>query len=203
MQEIDRKLKARNRRWPTIAAVFLLLAGIALLLLMGKNFDFPDRRTCAGLGVLLFVLFVLREIRDYRESKRFAADFYGEMLPTVLKKAYAAYVGEPDPLFFDPAETWRFPTTVTFLALSINGSSFRARGIYRIQREYFKADGHGDKDNDESGQYHISQSLIWKVQPQEHSLKSKPLESLTQEDKTFIETYNEKVDFDSLKLIAI
>ena len=38
-----------------------------------------------------------------------------------------------------------------------------------------------------------------------HSLKSKPAESLTQEDKTFIETYNKKVDFvdyDSLKQIA-
>ena len=39
-----------------------------------------------------------------------------------------------------------------------------------------------------------------------HSLKSKPSESLTQEDKTFIETYNKKVDFvdyASLKLIEI
>lgn len=38
-----------------------------------------------------------------------------------------------------------------------------------------------------------------------HSLKSKPAESLTQEDKTLIETYNKKVDFvdyDSLKQIA-
>ena len=36
-------------------------------------------------------------------------------------------------------------------------------------------------------------------------MKSKPVESLTQEDKTFIETYNKKVDFvdyDSLKQIA-
>ena len=39
-----------------------------------------------------------------------------------------------------------------------------------------------------------------------HSLKSKPAESLTQEDKLFIETYNKKtdfVDYASLKLIAI
>ena len=38
-----------------------------------------------------------------------------------------------------------------------------------------------------------------------HSLKSKPAESLTQEDKAFIETYNKKVDYvdyDSLKQIA-
>ena len=38
-----------------------------------------------------------------------------------------------------------------------------------------------------------------------HSLKSKPTESLTQEDKAFIETYNKKVDFvdyDSLKQIV-
>lgn len=38
-----------------------------------------------------------------------------------------------------------------------------------------------------------------------HSLKSKPVESLTQEDKAFIETYNKKVDFmdyNSLKQIA-
>ena len=38
-----------------------------------------------------------------------------------------------------------------------------------------------------------------------HSLKDKPVESLTQEDKAFIETYNKKVDFvnyDSLKQIV-
>lgn len=38
-----------------------------------------------------------------------------------------------------------------------------------------------------------------------HSLKNKPVESLTQEDKTLIETYNKKVDFvdyDSLKQIV-
>ena len=170
IQEIDQKLKVQNRRWPTVAAVFLLLGGITLLLLMGKNFDFPDSRTRADLGILLIVLFVLWEIREYRKAKRFAADFYGEMLPTVLKKAYATYAprtGEPDPLFFDPAETWRFPTTVTFLVLSMSGFSFRAQGIYRIQREYLEADSHGDKDNDESGQYHVSQNLIWRVQTQE------------------------------------
>ena len=170
IQEIDQKLKVQNRRWPTVAAVFLLLGGITLLLLMGKNFDFPDSRTRADLGILLIVLFVLWEIREYRKAKRFAADFYGEMLPTVLKKAYATYAprtGEPDPLFFDPAETWRFPTAVSFLVLSMGGFSFRAQGIYRTQRQYFKADGHGDKDNDESGQYRVSQNLIWKVQMQE------------------------------------
>ena len=171
IQEIDRGLKEQNRRWPTFAAVSLLLGGIALLLLMGKHFDFPDSRTRAGLGTLLVVLFVLWEIREYRKAKRFAADFYGEMLPAVLKRAYAAYAprtGEPDPLLFDPSETWRFPMTVTFLVLSMGGVSFRAQGVYRIQREYFKADGHGDKDNDESGQYRVSQNLIWKVQTQEH-----------------------------------
>ena len=173
IQEIDRGLKEQNRRWPTFAAVSLLLGGIALLLLLGKHFDFPDSRTRAGLGTLLVVLFVLWEIREYRKAKRFAADFYGEMLPTVLKKAYAAYApqaGDSDPLFFDPAETWRFPTTVTFLTLSINDSSFRAQGIYRIQREYFKSDnGLATKDNDESGQYRVSQNLIWKVQLREHT----------------------------------
>ena len=38
-----------------------------------------------------------------------------------------------------------------------------------------------------------------------HSLKNKPVENLTQEDKAFIETYNKKVDFvdyDSLKQIT-
>ena len=38
-----------------------------------------------------------------------------------------------------------------------------------------------------------------------HSLKNKPIESLTQEDKELIETYNTKVDFvdyDSLKQIV-
>ena len=171
IQEIDRGLKEQNRRWPTFAAVSLLLGGIALLLLLGKHFDFPDSRTRAGLGTLLVVLFVLWEIREYRKAKRFAAGFYGEMLPTVLKKAYAAYAprtGDPDPLFFTSAETWRFPTTVTLLTLYINDLSFRAQGIYRIQRQYFKADGLGDKDNDESGQYRVSQNLIWKVQTQEH-----------------------------------
>ena len=170
MQEINQKLKAQNRRWPTLAAVFFLLGGIALLLLMGKNFDFPDSRTCTDLVILLIVLFVLWEIREYRKAKRFAAGFYGEMLPTVLKKAYAAYAprtGGPDPAFFDPEDTWRFPTTVTFLVLSMDGLSFRAQGIYGIQRQYFKADGRGDKDNDESGQYRVSQNLIWKVQMQE------------------------------------
>ena len=171
IQEINRELKAQNRRWSTFAAVSLLLGGIALLLLMGKHFDFPDSRTRAGLGTLLVVLFVLWEIRAYRKAKRFAADFYGEMLPAVLKRAYAAYAprtGEPDPLLFDPSETWRFPMTVTFLVLSMGGVSFRAQGVYRIQREYFKADGLGDKDNDESGQYRVSQDLIWKVQLREH-----------------------------------
>ena len=172
IQKIDRELKEQNRSWPTFAAVFLLLGGIALLLLLGENFDFPDSRTRVDLGILLFVLFVLWEIREYRKAKRFAAGFYGEMLPAVLKRAYAAYAprtGDPDPLLFDPAETWRFPTTVTFLVLSMGESSFRAQGIYRIQREYFKADGHGDKDNDESGQYRVSQNLIWKVQLREHT----------------------------------
>ena len=171
MQEIDRGLKEQNRRWPTFAAVSLLLGGIALLLLLGRHFDFPDSRTRAGLGTLLVILFVLWEIRTYLKAKRFAAGFYGEMLPTVLKRAYAAYAprtGAPDPLLFDPAETWRFPTTVTFLVLSMEGFSFYAQGIYRIQQQYFKADGHGDKDNDESGQYRVSQDLIWKVQTQEH-----------------------------------
>ena len=191
IQQIDRDLREQNRRWPTFAAVVVLLGGIALLLLLGKNFDFPDRRTRTGLGTLLVVLFVLWEIRAYRKAKRFAAGFYGEMLPAVLKRAYAAYAprtGEPDPLLFDPAETWRFPTTVTFLTLSVNDSSFRAQkvypdrvrsgvasrtsfraqGVYRIQRQYFKADCLGDKDNDESGQYRVSQNLIWRVQTQEH-----------------------------------
>ena len=171
IQEIDRGLKEQNRRWPTFAAVSLLLGGIALLLLMGKHFDFPDNRTRTGLGILLIVLFVLWEIRAYRKAKRFATGFYGEMLPAVLKRAYAAYaprMGEPDSLLFDPAETWRFSTTVTFLVLSMDNFSFRAQGIYRIQRQYFKADGLGDKDNDESGQYRVSQNLIWKVQTQEH-----------------------------------
>ena len=172
IQEIDRGLKEQNRRWPTFAAVSLLLGGIALLLLLGKHFDFPDSRTRAGLGTLLVVLFVLWEIREYRKAKRFAAGFYGEMLPAVLKKAYAAYAprtGDPDPLFFDQAETERFPTTVTFLVLSMGWFSFRAQGIYRIQRQYFKADSLGDKDNDESGQYRVSQNLIWKVQLRERT----------------------------------
>ena len=169
IQVIGRELKAQNRRWPTFAAVFLLLGGVALLLLMGSNFDFPDSCTRVDLGILLFVLFVLWEIRAYRKSKRFAADFYGKMLPTVLKKAYAAYAprtGDPDPLFFDPAETWRFPTTVTFLVLSMGGAFFHAQGIYRIQREYFKADSSGG--NDETGQYRVSQDLLWKVRMREN-----------------------------------
>ena len=170
IQEISRELKTQNRRWPAFAAVSLFLGGIALLLLLDKNFDFPDSCMRAGLDILLIVLFVLWEIRAYRKSKRFAAEFYGEMLPAVLKRAYAAYAprtGEPDPLLFDPAETWRFSTTVTFLVLSMGDLSLRTQGIYSIQRQYFEADGHGNEDNDESGQYHVSQDLIWKVQMQE------------------------------------
>ena len=166
IQQIDRELKAHSRRWPTFAAVFLLLGGIALLLLLGKHSDFLDSRTRAGLGVLLIALFVLWEIGEHRKSKRFAADFYGEMLPNVLNRAYAAYApqtGGPAPLLFDPEDTWRLPTTVTFLVLAIGGFPSRAQGIYRIQRQYFKADGSGDKDNDTSGQYRLSQNLIWKV----------------------------------------
>ena len=172
IQQIDQELKEQNRTFPAFAAAFLLLAGIALLVLMGKNFDFLNDRMLVGLGVVLFAVFVLWAIREGRKSKRFAAGFYGEMLPAVLKKAYAAYAprtGDPDPAFFDPEDTWRFPTTVTFLVLSMGGASFRAQGIYRIQREYFKADNSlGNKDNDESGQYRVSQNLIWKVQAQEH-----------------------------------
>ena len=170
IQKIDLELKKQHRRWPTIAAVFLLLGGIALLLILGKHFDFSDSRTCIGLGILLVVLFVLWEIRAYRKAKRFAADFYGEMLTAVLKKAYVAYapqMGAPDPLLFYPAETWHFPTTVTFLVLTMDWFSFRTQGVYRIQRQYFKVDSLGDKDNDESGQFHVSQNLIWKVQTQE------------------------------------
>ena len=169
IQKIDQELKKQNRRWPTIAAASLLLGGIALLLLLGKNFDFLNDRMLVGLGVVLFAVFVLWAIREGRKSERFAAGFYGEMLPDVLKKAYAAYAprtGDPDPAFFDPEDTWRFPTTVIFLVLSMGGVSFRAQGIYRIQRQYFKADNSLGKDNDESGQYHVSQDLIWKVQTQ-------------------------------------
>ena len=169
IRRIDRELKSQNSKLPAFIAFSLLLAGIALPVLSGKNFDFPDSRTRAALGMLLFALFVLWEIIKYRKSKRFAADFYGEMLPTVLKTAYAAYaprIDGPDSLFFDPAGAWRFPTTVTFLVLSIGGFSFRAQGIYRIQREYFNKNGLGDNDN-ESGKYGVSQNLIWKVQTQE------------------------------------
>jgi len=55
IQKISRELKEQNRRWPTFAAVSLLLGGIALLLLLGKHFDVPDSRTRAGLGILLIV----------------------------------------------------------------------------------------------------------------------------------------------------
>ena len=170
-REINQELKAQNRILPAILPALLLLAGIALLILASKNVAFPDSSTPAGFGILLFVLFVLWEIREYRKTKRFAANFYGVMLPTVLKQAYAAFAPRtdgPDPLFFDPAENWRLPSTVTFLVLSMHGCSFRAQGIYRIQREYCKSNGLGDKDNDESGQYRVSQDLIWKVRTQKH-----------------------------------
>ena len=78
IQELDREPKAQNRKLPAFAAVFLLLAGIVLPVFLGKNFDFPDSRTRADLGILLVVL---REIRVYRKDKRLAAQFYGEMLP--------------------------------------------------------------------------------------------------------------------------
>ena len=166
IREINRALKKQNGRLSVIIPVFLLLAGIAALAFFGKKFDFSDKRILIVSGIILFILFVLWEIVAYVKSKRFATDFYGKMLPSVLKKAYAAYTprtGNPDPLFFDSAETRRFPTTVTFLVLTMNDSSFDAQGIYRIERQYFKADSLGDKDNDESGQYSLSQDLIWKI----------------------------------------
>ena len=58
-RKIDRGLKAQNRKLPMIAAVFLLLVSIALLVLPGKNFDVPDNLTCTDFGILLIVLFVL------------------------------------------------------------------------------------------------------------------------------------------------
>ena len=64
----------------------------------------------AGIGIFLFALFILWVIGEQKKSKRFVAGFYGEMLPAVLKKAYAAYAprtGDPDPAFFDPEDTWR------------------------------------------------------------------------------------------------
>ena len=168
---IDRELKDHSRKSPMIVAVFLLLAGIALLAYLGKTIDVPDERVLPGLGVLLFASFVLWVIKEHKKSERFAADFYVEMLPAVLKKAYAAYAprtADPAPALFGPAEDWRLPTTVTLLVLSMSGSSFHAQGIYRIEREYFKANnGLGTKDNDESGQYRLSQDLIWKVRVRE------------------------------------
>ena len=137
IQEIDQELKTQNRRWPTFAAAFLLLGGIALLVLLGKTFDFPDGRTLTCLGVFLLAVFALWGIRDHKKSKCFAVSFYGVLLPDVLKKAYAAYtprMGDLDPVLFDPEEDWCLPTTVTFLVLSMGGFSFRAQGIYRIQR---------------------------------------------------------------------
>ena len=171
IKEIDRELKSQNSRLSMAIAACLFLAGIALLAFLGKESDFSDSRTSVGLGVLLFALFVLWEIREYRKNKHFTADFYGEMLPAVLKKAYAAYApqpGTPEPQLSGSAEGRHLPVTVTFLALSMDGVSFHANGIYRIRQTYFRTDGSGDKDNDESGQYHVSQDLICKVQTQEH-----------------------------------
>ena len=51
IQEIDRELKAQNRRWSKSAATFMLFGGIALLLLMGRNFDYPY--SCTGFVRLL------------------------------------------------------------------------------------------------------------------------------------------------------
>ena len=127
----------------------------------------------AALALILayFCSFCLSCGRSERTGKAsgFATNFYGSLLPSVLKKAYAAYAPQtcdPDPLFFDPAETWRFPTTVTFLVLSMGVASFHAQGIYRIQREYFKADS--SDGNDEAGQYRVSQKLLWKVRMREN-----------------------------------
>ncbi len=53
------------------------------------------------------------------------------------------------------------------------------------------------------GKLHFKHKIMMKMVYR--SVKSKPTESLTQEDKAFIETYNKKVDFvdyDSLNQIA-
>lgn len=169
---LDRELRARRGRGPQVAAALLLLGGIALLSLMGKCAHVPGGRARAGLGVLLAVSFALWEMAGYVRGRRFAAGFYGEMLPAALGEAYAAYAprpGAPDPSFFDPAEGWRLPTTVTSLVLSMGGPSFRAQGVYRIRREYLRAgNALGSEGDGESGHYRISQDLIWRVRTRGH-----------------------------------
>ena len=166
IRRVDRELAARGRR--SVAAILALLAfgSLALLQVARNRFGFPDDRLFVCLCALPFVLLILWAVREHGRDERFAARFYGAELPAVLEEAYARYVprsGGLDPALFGPEETWRLSTTVTFLVLSMGGDSFRAQGIYRLQREFFKADGHGDPDNDETGSYRVSQHLIWKA----------------------------------------
>lgn len=173
IRKLDHELKAHNSRSSTAIPCLILLVGFALLLHFGSQQPgIFDDRILAALGVLLFALFVMWEIKKYREFKRFANNFYSSALPSVLQNAYAAYsprTGAPDASFFAPSETWLYPTTVTFLVLSANDKSIRAQGIYRIQRDYFEADYHADKDNDDSGRYRVTQDLIWKVKLPQNS----------------------------------
>ena len=91
IRKIDQELKAYNGILPSIIPAVLLFAGITLLLYVRKHFDVPHGWILAGLVVLLVVLFVLWEIREYRKNRCFVADFYSVQLPSMLRKAYAAY----------------------------------------------------------------------------------------------------------------
>ncbi|HAY62912.1 MAG TPA: hypothetical protein DCX90_04760 [Ruminococcaceae bacterium] len=165
--ELDKKLKRRNKASHTILAVAGLMVLIVLAYVAGQRLNsLIFTRAATIIVVVLLVLLLARTVVSHRRDERFAASFYGAQLPSVLKKAYSAVqprLGSLDPALFDPSETWCFSTTVTFLVLSMDEVSFRAQGIYRIQREYFKPDLNGDKDNDDSGQHCVSQQLLWKL----------------------------------------
>ena len=90
IRKINQELKAYTGILSAIIPLFLLFAGIVLLLCMRKHSDVPHGWIIVGLVILLVVLFVLWEIKEYRKNRCFVVDFYSVQLPSMLRKAYAA-----------------------------------------------------------------------------------------------------------------
>ena len=166
VREADRDLRAHSSLLRTLVPFGLLLGSIALLATLGRDAGPAQGRVLSGLGVLAGALFLLWLVRAHAVEKRFAASFYGEVLPSVLTEAYAAYAprtADPDPLLFGPAGDWCSGTTVTLLTLSVDGDAFRAQGVYRVDREYLDSSGSGGSGYEDAGRYRVSQSLVWRV----------------------------------------
>ena len=148
------ELRRHNSPLPGAAAAVALLSAVGALCLLDRDRDGLDGQVLAGLGALAALLFLAWLVCERRREARFAAEFYGRTLPSVLGEAYRGLsprTGDPDPTLFDPGQRWRLPSTVTLLVLTASGPSFRAQGIYRVDRERLEADSSADADNDDAG----------------------------------------------------